>query len=136
MYSVHFLAPKISKFNKNEINLLINLPTGCPKTETCYKTLDLVSLRNVTKLGCLGILFRTAVGVLLPREWIQEIKRMMMMYFTHGLFLTCTQKISFVFTGHVSRYLQMYNNFQSKKNPCFNKVTPYYLLGEPPFCSW
>ncbi len=27
----------------------------------------------------------------------------------------------------------MYNNFQIKKNPCFNKVTPYYLLGEPAF---
>jgi hypothetical protein len=32
------------------------------------------------------------LSVSLPQEWIQEIKRMMMMYSTHGLFLTCTQK--------------------------------------------
>jgi hypothetical protein len=36
------------------------------------------------------------------REWIQEIKRMMMMYSTHGLFLTCTQKVSFIFTRYAS----------------------------------
>ncbi len=29
---------------------------------------------------------------MLPQEWIQEIKHMMPMYSTHGLFLTCTQK--------------------------------------------
>ncbi len=32
------------------------------------------------------------VHVSLPRKWIQEIKRMTMVYFMHGLFLTCTQK--------------------------------------------
>jgi hypothetical protein len=30
------------------------------------------------------------IPVSLPREWIQEIKRMIMVYSTHGLFLTCT----------------------------------------------
>jgi hypothetical protein len=34
----------------------------------------------------------TDIFVLLPREWIQGIKRMTTMYFTHGLFLTCTEK--------------------------------------------
>ncbi len=28
----------------------------------------------------------------LPREWFQEIKRMMTVHSTHGLFLTCTQE--------------------------------------------
>jgi hypothetical protein len=32
------------------------------------------------------------ISVSLPREWIQGINHMMAMYFTHGLFLTCTQK--------------------------------------------
>ncbi len=32
------------------------------------------------------------ISVSLPREWFQEIKRIMMMHSTHGLFLTCTQE--------------------------------------------
>jgi hypothetical protein len=32
------------------------------------------------------------VVVSLPREWFQEIKRMMMVHSTHGLFLACTQE--------------------------------------------
>jgi hypothetical protein len=27
----------------------------------------------------------------------------------------------------------MYTDFQGKNNPCFNKVTPQYFLGEPAF---
>jgi hypothetical protein len=50
------------------------------------------------KSTCLG------THCLLPRESIQEIKHMRMMYFMHGLFLTCTQKISFIFTDHISWY--------------------------------
>jgi hypothetical protein len=34
----------------------------------------------------------TGVHVSLPREWFQEIKRMMMVHSTHGLFLTCTNE--------------------------------------------
>jgi hypothetical protein len=30
-------------------------------------------------------------AVSLPREWFQEIKRMITVHSTHGLFLTCTQ---------------------------------------------
>ncbi len=51
---------------------------------------------------------------------------MMVVNFTHGLFLTCTQK-SRVFTSHTSRYtvcIQMYNDFIGRTIPCTNKITP------------
>jgi hypothetical protein len=40
-------------------------------------------------------------------------------------------EVSFIFTGYLTRYLQIYNNSQENKNPCFNKVTPYYLQCPP-----
>jgi hypothetical protein len=73
--------------------------------------------------------------VLLPREWIQGIKRMTTVYFTHGLFLICTQKILFVFTRHASRCLRDVQAISSKP-PCINKVSLLYLLGGPASCSW
>jgi hypothetical protein len=48
----------------------------------------------------------SSVTVSLPQEWIQGIKRMMTMYFTHGLFLICTLKLIFVITWHALLYLQ------------------------------
>ncbi len=39
-----------------------------------------------------SVLKDLVVRVSLPREWFQEIKRMMMVHSTHGLFLTCTQE--------------------------------------------
>ncbi len=52
------------------------------------------------------------------------------MYFTHGLFLTCTQKISFVFTRHAFRYLHDVQAIFLKPS-CNNKVTRFtYLEGQ------
>jgi hypothetical protein len=66
-------------------------------------------------------------SVSLPRERIEGIKRMTMMYFTHGLFLICTQKISFVFTGHLSQYLQNVQSFSKKEEPLLQPSNPALL---------
>jgi hypothetical protein len=60
---------------------------------------------------------------------------MTVMYFMHGLFLTCTQNISFVFTRHASQYWQDVQAIFLKPS-CINKVTTLYLLGGPASCSW
>jgi hypothetical protein len=43
-------------------------------------------------------LIKAWVGLIvsLPREWFQEIKHMMTVYSTHGLFLTCTQELVYI----------------------------------------
>ncbi len=43
--------------------------------------------------------------VSLPRGRIQEIKRMLLVYLTHGLFLTWTQKSRYI-VDHMLQYLQ------------------------------
>jgi hypothetical protein len=40
-------------------------------------------------------------------------------------------EVSFIFTGYVTQFLQTYINSQRKRNPCYNKITLYYLFGEP-----
>jgi hypothetical protein len=73
--------------------------------------------------GRLRYLSRRRPIVSLPQEWFQEIKRMMVMHSTHGLFLTCTQ-ISFIFTQcTVNQYL---HNVQTIVNqtPCRNNEDP------------
>ncbi len=78
---------------------------------------------------------RVVLIVSLPREWIQEIKHMMMMYSTHGLFSTCTQKISFVFTRQTSWYL---HNIQaiSLKTPMHQHSNPALLSWRASFSWW
>ncbi len=54
------------------------------------------------------------------------------MYYTHGLFLTCTQK------SHLTCILvftQCTSNFPLK-SPCLNKESSLYILGGPASCSW
>ncbi len=67
-------------------------------------------------------------SVSLPRGWIQEIKRMLLVHLTHGLFLTWTQ--NYIILQII--YYNIYMLFNASFNP-----TPYfplphvYLLGEP-----
>jgi hypothetical protein len=61
-------------------------------------------------------LFETSVS--LPQVWFQEIKRMIRMHSTHGLFLTCTLKTSFIFTQcTINRYLHNVNTTVNR-TPC------------------
>jgi hypothetical protein len=72
-------------------------------------------------------------NALLPQVWVQEIKRMLVMYFTHGLFLTCTQKSHYIYS-HALRYLQNVQQFSTAPTPCINnKATPLYLLERASF---
>ncbi len=74
--------------------------------------------------------------VSLPREWIQEIKRMMTVYSTHGLFLTCTQRFCLylhniqIFNIHTI-YKQLYQTPYKKKQ----ERTLTYLEGQLLACG-
>jgi hypothetical protein len=59
-----------------------------------FSSMPCLSVFLFSKLptGMLLELFFVNDTVLLPREWFQEIKRMMMVHSMHGLFLTCTQE--------------------------------------------
>jgi hypothetical protein len=50
--------------------------------------------------------------VSLPREWFQEIKRMMVMHSTHGLFLSCTHNLIYIYITY---------NQSLIKTPCQGK---------------
>ncbi len=59
-------------------------------------------------------------SVSLSREWIQGNKRMTMMYFMHGSFLTCTQKSHLYLHNMHSGIYTMYKQ-TSIKAPCIKK---------------
>jgi hypothetical protein len=75
-------------------------------------------------------LHRKEVSVSLPREWFQEIKHMMTVNSTHGLFLTCTQE------SHLYLHnIQLTNIYtmcmQLLLNPLTKVIrTPSYLVGQ------
>ncbi len=75
--------------------------------------------------------------VSLPREWFQEIKRMMTVHSTHGLFLTCTQESClYIFTQcTISRYLHNVCTSNHYRTPCKSNKEPN-LLGGQVSCSW
>jgi hypothetical protein len=58
---------------------------------------QLLPLAGAESVHCVSV---GILAVSLPRVWIQEIKHMPVMYFTHGLFLTCTYKNLVMFTSH------------------------------------
>jgi hypothetical protein len=80
--------------------------------------------------GILLFIKSLAVAVSLPREWIQGIKCMTMVYFTNSLFLTCTQKSYLFHRLHNSIFTNI-QQFSRTVEPLLNKVTLYFLLGEP-----
>jgi hypothetical protein len=65
-----------------------------------------VSATDKALMYCTAHLTRTFsfvfIFVSLPQVRIQEIKRMLVMYLTHGLFLTCTQKSRFVYKSCIA----------------------------------
>ncbi len=72
------------------------------------------------------------LNVSLLRVWAQEIKHMMVVYLTHGLFLTCTQKIMCIYKSCIMIYTYTNKQQSSRKvTPCANKITLLNLLGEP-----
>jgi hypothetical protein len=73
--------------------------------------------------------------VSLPREWIQEIKCMMTVYSTHGLFLTCTQSLVCIYATY--RYL-IFTQYTSNLfiEPLAKTLRNPYLLGGPASCLW
>ncbi len=76
------------------------------------------------------------VNVSLPRVWVQEIKCMPVMYFTHGLFLTCTQKSCFIYKSCIA-ICQNLQQFWPEPTPCIgNKTTPFTYLKSQLLCSW
>jgi hypothetical protein len=80
------------------------------------------------KLSAILLLFLLFLIVSLPQGRIQEIKRMLLVHLSHGLFLTWTQK---------SHHLQIIcNNIYMLFNASFSPTTCLplpcvYLLGEP-----
>jgi hypothetical protein len=71
------------------------------------------------------------VNVSLPRVWVQEIKHTPMMYITHGLFLTCTQKYCFIYKSCIKIFTKC-TAFLVRTNPLYQQLhNPAYLLGEP-----
>jgi hypothetical protein len=70
------------------------------------------------------------VIISLPRVWIQEIKCMMVVNFTPGLFLTCTQKSLYIYKSCIAVFKEC-TAFPSEPTPCIDTITtPLYLLGE------
>jgi hypothetical protein len=75
------------------------------------------------------------VSVSLPREWFKEIKRMMTVHSTHGLFLTCTQEF------HLYLHNIVLINIYSTQCTCsiiepLAKNNKEPQLGGPVSCSW
>ncbi len=66
--------------------------------------------------------------VSLPRGQIQEIKYMLLMHLTHGLFLTGTQNVIKLWIIYYNIYMLFNASFNSA--PCFPPPC-VYLLGEP-----
>jgi hypothetical protein len=68
--------------------------------------------------------------VLLPRGRIQEIKRMLLVHLTHGLFLTWTQISHFIYRLYTTIF-----TWQIMPHPtqplAFHNITWFYLPGEP-----
>jgi hypothetical protein len=52
------------------------------------------------------------ITVSLPREWFQEIKHMMTMHSTHGLFLTCTQESHLY--SHTGQLIDIYTKYSNR----------------------
>jgi hypothetical protein len=51
-------------------------------------------------------------------------------YFTHGFFLTCTQKSRYIYKSFIAIFTR-HTAFPPNPTPCIiNKTTPLYLLGE------
>ncbi len=68
------------------------------------------------------------VTVLLPREWIEDIKHMMTVNSTHGLFFNLHTKIMFVFAHHIDTNCS--RNVQQLIEPLAKQQrTPAYLAG-------
>jgi hypothetical protein len=63
------------------------------------------------------------IFVLLPRGRIQEIKRMTLVNFTHGLFLTCTQKSHYIYKS-----CNIYTMYNIPTRP-----SPLYWIRQPRF---
>jgi hypothetical protein len=56
---------------------------------------------------------------------------MAVMYFTHGLFLTCTQKSCYIYKSFIAIFTRC-TAFPSNATPCIiDQTTLLYLLGEP-----
>ncbi len=76
------------------------------------------------------------VRVLLPRVWVQEIECMAVVYLTHGLFLTCTQKSRYIY-NHSSQYLQNVQHFQPNRPLALLIKQPRFsYLESQLLCSW
>ncbi len=73
--------------------------------------------------------------VSVPREWFQEIKRMIMMHSTHGLFLTSTQE-SRLYLHNVQLIAIYTTDRQSSIEPLVEIIKNPDLLGGPVSCSW
>ncbi len=83
---------------------------------------------------CLCVILLPVVTVLLPREWFQEIKRIITVNSTHGLFLTCTQEShSYLRNVQLIDAHTMYRQLLIK--PLARKIKNPDLLGGPVSCS-
>ncbi len=81
--------------------------------------------------GWKGNTFGCSVIVSLPQVWIQEIKCMTVVNFTHGLFLTCTQKSLCIYKLCITIFTE-YTAISNRTNPCIsNQAKLLYLLREP-----
>jgi hypothetical protein len=110
---------------------------SCLFLHTQFVFLNLRPIRSVSHvfLICWWLNVLLFLFVSLPREWIQGFKCMTMMYFTHALFLTCTQKshlyLPYMYLGIYTMYKQFHwSPLTSIKNPCFT-----YLEGQLLTCG-
>ncbi len=70
---------------------------------------------------------------MLPRVWVREIKRTLVMYFTHGLFLTCTQEYHCIYKSCKTIFTKC-TAISIRTNPLHQQQSnPAYLIGEPAF---
>ncbi len=63
------------------------------------------------------IVFRSVFTVSLPRGRFQEIKRMALVNFTNGLFLTCTQKSHYIYRSFIAIFTRC-TTFPPDPAPC------------------
>ncbi len=86
-----------------QINLFFNF-TACEKTLKIHTVLTEAYKIGNHSIFISKIIFYKCIylanisGDRVPQERLKEIKRMTVMYSTHGLFLTCTQNLVYIYT--------------------------------------
>ncbi len=95
-------------------------------THTLLQSIKQCSLKNYSNI------------VSLPQGKIQEIKRLLLVYPTHGLFLTWTQKSHYIYSSHVFNTIFTRHVMYHPTQPLTSRNSPYftYLENQLLFSWW